>query len=94
MTSTDTMRFPDASVLSLVASVLSRNSMQADSSRAGARPHVSASLFAPIMHGKELHLSHSSQPPSSPGRMRPSGRYDGCSPRVRSRSIIRSMPTV
>ena len=90
-TSTASTFLPDGSVTSRSASALVHISTLGLAS-AGSMPHTSASLLAWIRHGKELHVRQSTQPPGSPGRIKPSGRCDGCSPWRRSASTISAMP--
>ena len=59
---------------------------------AGSTQHTSASLFAPSLHGNELHVLQRTQPPSSPGLSSPSGSGAGRRPIRRISSTRRCMP--
>ena len=67
------------------------HSVTVSCSSAGDTVQTSASLFARILQGYELHVSQRMQPSGSPGRSNPRGRCDGCNPRPRSRSTIKAI---
>ena len=72
-TSTASTFLPAESAMSRSARALVQSSTVGLVS-AGSMPQTSASLFAWILHGKELQVLHNTQPPGSPGRISPSGK--------------------